>query len=96
MRRRRSSFHFAFGLEFAVLEDQSLHPVRFHLEGELNAVGGQVLEVRRKVLTRECIVDSAVLADQSGEGPLRVLGGALEHHMLKHVREAGASHHFVA
>ena len=90
-------FHdFSFRRQLLHVEHEPLHPVGFHLQGQLDAVCREIFEVGGEVLAREGVVDSAVLANKAGEGALGIFHGALEHHMFQHVGEACPAHDFVA
>src|SRR5678810_286585 len=77
--------HLSLHHEFTPVEQETLHTVSLKLQGQLDAVGCKVLEVGGVDLAGEGVVHPAVFPDQAGEGSFRVLCGALEHHMFKHM-----------
>ena len=86
--RSQASFFFHYltlGLEFGLIENQPLHPICFKLQGEFDTVGCDILKIRGKVLAGECVVDSSVFSDESGERTFGVPRRALEHHVFEHM-----------
>ena len=67
------------------VEHEPLHAIGLEFQGQLDAVGCEILEVGGEVLAREGVVHPAVLANETGEGALGIFRSALEHHMFKHV-----------
>jgi hypothetical protein len=75
--------------EFLLAELEVAHPLGFQLEGDLQPVAGEILIVGRVVAPGEGVLLTAVLGDDARELPRRQTLGALEHHVLQDVRDAG-------
>ena len=87
--------HVAFGQEVLGVQKEVLHAVRLEVHGDLEAVGREVLEVRRVVLAREGVVIAAVPLHDLGELLGTVFLRPLEHHVLQEMRHAGLAEPFV-
>ena len=87
LRAKASFFLHDFSLcrQFRHVEHEPLHAIGFEFQGQLDAVGREILEVGGEVLACEGIVHPAVLANETGEGAFGIFRGALEHHMFQHV-----------
>src|SRR3989344_2176408 len=84
-------FHHHLDLLAKILigQRQILQAVGFEFEGNRQARFFQLLEIGSVVVTGEGVLASAVFGDDARELIGSVLGRALEHHVLEHVRDAG-------
>ena len=90
-------FHdFSLRRQLTHVEHETLHAIGFEFQGQLDAIGREILEVGGEVLAREGVVHAAVFANEAGEGAFGIFRGALEHHMFKHMGQARTAHDFVA
>ena len=81
--------HRHLGVEVGLVDPAVEHPVGLELDGELEAVGRQRLEVAGPVVERVGVEAGPVQEERAGDLAQAIPLGPLEHHVLEEVRDAG-------
>ena len=87
--------HLQLAMELVIVDLQVTQPLRFQLQGQRQARHLVLLEIGGVVITGEGIVAAPIASHQFGEIPRPQSLGTLEHHVLKHVGQAGFIGRFV-
>ena len=88
--------HFALALDHLRIEGQARQPIALEIEHQLERRARERVLVDGDILRGVGVVAAAVALEQPIEFALRAVRGAVEHHVLEEVRQAGRAGALVA